>query len=105
MKQSKVAIETNSRKFWISLSLLSLAIILFYLSPLFFFGEGTLHVPVFDFLDITLPTLKILARSGMIFAPSDTIIPDMMGGLPRLSYGSEFDYMLWLLVFFAAFHG
>ncbi len=74
---------------------------LWYLSPLIFTG-GAFYVPTFDNLDSTVVWYKILAKSGMIFAANDAIIPNMMNGLPRSSYGSEFDFILWLYYFFEA---
>lgn len=57
----------------------------------------------FDNLDIIFPGLKTLVSSGSIFASSSTIIPNMMGGLPRLVYGSEFNIYVWLFYFFPPF--
>jgi len=85
--------------FWVSISFITLFL---YLFPLIYYGEN-LYIRVHDYLDITVPTLKILAHSGMIFAPSMEIVPNMMGGLPRLVYGSEFNYLLWLFFFFKPF--
>jgi len=85
--------------FWI---FISFATLILYFLPLLLYGEN-LYIRIHDNLDITVPTLKILANSGMIFANSMAIIPNMMGGLPRLVYGSEFNYLLWLFVFFKPF--
>lgn len=74
-----------------------LTIVFIYLFPLFM---EPLYVSVFDNLDSTIPSLKILAHSGKIFASNSDIIPNMMNGLPRSSYGSEFNIMLWLYYFF-----
>ena len=65
--------------------------------PLF---SSHLYISVFDNLDSTIPLLKILAHSGKIFASGNEIIPNMMNGLPRSVYGSEFNVMLWLNYFF-----
>jgi hypothetical protein len=70
-----------------------------YLYPLF---TDHLYVPVYDNLDSNVVWEKILAHSGKIFAPNDAIIPNMMNGLPRASYGSEFSLILWLYYFFDA---
>jgi hypothetical protein len=70
-----------------------------YLYPLF---TDHLYVPVYDNLDSNVVWEKILAHSGKIFASNDTIIPNMMNGLPRVSYGSEFSLILWLYYFFGA---
>lgn len=74
----------------------------FYLAPLFVYGSG-INVTQYDNLDSNVVWFKILAESGKIFAPSSEIIPNMMGGLPRLSYGSEFNLLLWMYVFFEPF--
>ena len=77
--------------------LLGLVVVLSYLIPLF---KTPLYISVFDNLDSTIPLLKILAHSGKIFADNNNIIPNMMNGLPRSTYGSEYNVMLWLYYFF-----
>jgi hypothetical protein len=89
----------NNNRFLILFSLLAM---LLYIFPLLFLGEGA-YVQVFDNLDIAIPNTKVLVHSGMLFAPSDTIIPNIMGGLPRLSYGSELNGYVWLHYFFPSF--
>ena len=79
---------------WIVISAVLLG---WYLSPLF---HHTFYVPIFDNLDSNVVWYKILAESGKIFASNDEIIPNMMNGLPRASYGGEFDLILWLYYFF-----
>ena len=81
-------------KLWSAISVLLLG---WYLSPLFY---HTFYVPIFDNLDSNVVWFKILAESGKIFAPNNAIIQNMMGGLPRSSYGSEFNLILWLYYFF-----
>lgn len=66
-----------------------------YLAPLIVYGEH-INILVFDNIDSNVVWLKILAESGLIFAPNDAVVPNMMSGLPRLSYGSEFNVLLWL---------
>ncbi len=80
----------NSNYFLIPLSLLILS---WYLSPIFF---GSFYVDRYDNLDSTIVWYKILTSSGKIFADNSSIIPNMMHGLPRLSYGSEIDPYLWI---------
>lgn len=94
-------LEINLRK-PTTVLFLSLAILVFYLSPLFIDGED-LYIMTFDNLDSNIVWLKILAQSGMLFADSNTIIPNMMGGLPRHTYGSEFNAMVWFFYFFPPF--
>ena len=73
-----------------------------YFMPYFLYGQDV-YVRVFDNLDANVVWYKVLAHSGKIFADSMAIIPNMMGGLPRLSYGSEFNVILWLYYFFDDF--
>lgn len=80
----------------------SAVVLTLYLMPLLSAGQN-LYVQPFDFLDSTVPQLKVLAQSGLIFADSLANVPNMMDGLPRLSYGSEFNYLLWLFVLFQPF--
>lgn len=87
-------IEKN--RFW---TLFSAGVLLLYLLPLVVYGEN-LYIRIHDNLDIMVPMLKILGQSGMIFSDSMAIIPNMMGGLPRLVYGSEWNYLVWLFFFF-----
>jgi len=84
------------------LFLFSILCVELYLFPLYFFGQDS-QVQSFDNLDIVFPGLKTLVSSGAIFASSDTIIPNMMGGLPRLVYGTEFNVYVWLFYFFPPF--
>ncbi len=81
-------------KLWMTLSIVLLG---WYLSPLFL---STFYVPTYDNLDSNVVWYKILAESGKTFAPNHTVIPNMMNGLPRSSYGSEFNFQLWLYYFF-----
>lgn len=76
---------------------LGLVIVIIYLIPLF---RHPLYISIFDILDSTIPQLKILAHSGKMFADNQAIIPNMMNGLPRSVYGSEFNVLLWLNYFF-----
>ena len=85
--------------FWFFISSITLTL---YLLPLLLYSEAN-YIRIHDNLDITVPMLKILAHSGMIHSGSMEIIPNMMGGLPRLVYGSEFNYLLWLFYFFEPF--
>lgn len=81
---------------------LAVAFLLFYLAPLLMYGQN-LYFQIFDNLDSVIVWMKVLAESGMIFADSNAIIPNMMGGLPRHTYGSEFNALLWLFYFFPPF--
>jgi len=82
---------------WIWL-LVACSVLVVYFIPLVLTGNG-INVLIFDNLDSNIVWFKILAESGMIFASNDAIIPNMMNGLPRFSYGSEFDVILWFYYF------
>ena len=90
----------NNKSILLSLSLLTIGL---YLSPLFIYGEN-LYILVYDNLDSSVTWFKILAESGKIFADSMDIIPNMMNGLPRLSYGSELSLIVWFYYFLEPFH-
>lgn len=74
-----------------------------YLIPLIIYGDK-LQFLAFDNLDSNVVWFKVLAESGHIFSSNDTIIPNIMHGLPRLLFGSEFDVLLWLYYFFTPIH-
>jgi hypothetical protein len=76
---------------------LALVLLGVYLFPLF---SSVIYTETFDNLDSTVIWMKLLAESGEIFSDSSAIIPNMMNGLPRISYGSEFNMLLWLYKFF-----
>jgi hypothetical protein len=92
---SKINRTLLCKRFWIFISIVVMGI---YLYPLLL---PDIHVPVYDNLDSTVIWNKILVESGKIFAPNSEIVPNMMNGLPRASYGSEFDVQLWLYYFFS----
>ena len=69
-----------------------------YVYPLF---GSPLYFQIFDNLDSTVVWTKILTESGKVFAENDATIPNMMNGLPRVSYGSEFQFSFWLYYFFS----
>lgn len=84
-----------NQKLWLGISFF---ILFLYLLPLLL---SNLHVPTYDNLDSNVIWYKILAESGKILAQNNVIIPNMMNGIPRLSYSSEFDLLLWLYYFFS----
>jgi hypothetical protein len=76
----------------------SLAIVL-CVSPLFILGENA-HIRVHDNLDSNLAWYKVLAKSGEISGPINAIIPQIINGLPRNAFGTEFNLIVWLYVLF-----
>ncbi|MGY5871682.1 MAG: DUF6044 family protein [Candidatus Thorarchaeota archaeon] len=75
--------------------IIALIIVLIDLAPYYIFGIDT-QIGVHDTYDSTVIWYEVLAESGMIFAPNDAIVPGIMNGLPRISFGSEFYAYLWL---------
>lgn len=63
-------------------------------------NNGVFYTPIFDNLDSNVVWFKILAQSKLIFAQNNALIPNMMDGLPRFTYSSEFNMLLWLYYFF-----
>jgi len=82
-----------SKKYSIIITLLLLSI---YLSPLLM---DVVYFKAFDNLDSSVVWAKILVESGKLFADSTDTIPNMMNGLPREVYGSEFHFIIWLFYF------
>lgn len=70
-------------------------LIALYLSPLMILGENA-HIRVHDNLDSNLAWYKVLANSGELVGSIDGVIPQVINGLPRNSYGSEFTLIVWL---------
>lgn len=80
----------------------SLLIVAYYLSPLVLTGED-LIIRIHDNLDSAHAKYVVLANSGAMFADSMELIPNILHGLPRLSFGSEFFVLPWLYVLFEPF--
>ncbi|WP_338787777.1 DUF6044 family protein [Metabacillus sp. FJAT-53654] len=81
------------------LIIFSLLIICIYLVPLFIFGEKA-HIRVHDNLDSNMAWYKVLSASGQIHGPKNAIIPQVINGLPRNAYGTEFSLIVWLYSIF-----
>lgn len=75
----------------------ALALVALYLAPLVVMGEDA-YVLIHDNLDSNVLWYRILADSGLIFAPNEAIIPNLLGGVPRSAFGSEWNLQLWLYV-------
>mgnify|MGYP001336728745 CR=1 FL=1 len=77
----------------------SLLAIALYVSPYFVLGEDA-HMRVHDNLDSNIAWYKVLARSGELFGPVDGVIPQIINGLPRNAFGTEFSGIVWLHALF-----
>jgi hypothetical protein len=72
---------------------------LMYVSPWLLLGDSS-YVLIHDNLDSNVLWFKTLIEDGHIFSNNLTVIENFMGGTPRLSFGSEFNVILWLYYFF-----
>jgi len=83
----------KNKYFFISASLLIL-----YIIPWIVLGQNS-YILIHDNLDSNVVWFKTLAESGKIFASTSAIIDSFMNA-PRGSFGSEFNFILWLYYFF-----
>src|SRR3954466_15733911 len=81
------------------LILFALVVIAVYLSPLFIFQENA-HIRVHDNLDSNLAWYKVLARSGQMFGDVNAVVPQIINGVPRNAFGTEYSIILWLYALF-----
>lgn len=84
------------------LVVIALSAVILHLSPYVIFGQNVL-IGVHDTFDSNVVWYKVLTESGMLFAGPNEIVPIIMDGLPRVSYGSEFNMFIWLFYFFDPF--
>ena len=85
--------ETFSREK--KLIFFSFIYIFIFTAPLLLLG-GNAHIRIHDNLDSNIAWYKVLADSGQITGPLNAKIPQMMNGLPRNSFSSEFSLIVWL---------
>ena len=70
-------------------------LLVLYLSPLFILGENA-HMRVHDNLDSNIAWYKTLKNSGQLFGDINSVVPQVINGLPRNTYGTEFSGIEWL---------
>lgn len=70
-----------------------------FLSPLFILGENA-HFRVHDNMDSNIAWYKVLHRSGQLFGPVNGTLPQIINGLPRNAFGTEFSGIQWLYTVF-----
>ncbi|ADI26991.1 DUF6044 family protein [Geobacillus sp. C56-T3] len=85
------------------LLLFSFVAIALYVSPYFVLGEDA-HMRVHDNLDSNIAWYKVLTRSGELFGPVDGVIPQIINGLPRNAFGTEFSGIVWLHALFPSIY-
>lgn len=88
--KSWTALSQEKKHFWIAFFLLVL-----YVSPLYILGENA-HIRVHDNLDSNIAWYKVLKESGQLFGSIDAVIPQIINGLPRNAFGTEFSGIQWL---------
>lgn len=81
------------------LLLIALLILVAYLSPLFILQENA-HIRVHDNLDSNIAWYKVLAKSGTMFGTLNAVVPQIINGLPRNAFGTEYSGIVWLYVLF-----
>lgn len=96
MRCENVYTEIKKERRLILFALLVLAI---YLSPLFILQENA-HIRVHDNLDSNLAWYKVLAESGEMFGALESTIPQIINGVPRNTFGTEYSIIVWLHAFF-----
>ncbi|WHX99804.1 DUF6044 family protein [Neobacillus sp. DY30] len=79
--------------------LFAVLILTIYLSPLFILQENA-HIRVHDNLDSNLAWYKVLAKSGQMFGEVNAVIPQIINGVPRNAFGTEFSIIVWLYALF-----
>ncbi len=83
-------LSPEKKHLWFAFCLLFL-----YVSPLFILGENA-HIRVHDNLDSNIAWYKVLKNSGQLFGAVDANIPQVINGLPRNAFGTEFSGIEWL---------
>jgi len=74
---------------------IALIIIALFVSPLFILGENA-HIRVHDNLDSNISWYKVLKESGQLFGSIHAVIPQIINGLPRNAFGTEYSGIQWL---------
>ncbi|MDF2904201.1 MAG: hypothetical protein K0S25_1839, partial [Bacillus sp. (in: firmicutes)] len=75
--------------------LISVLMIVINLLPLFLLGENA-HIRVHDNLDSNIAWYRVLINSGEMFGSLHSTIPQIINGLPRSAFGTEFSGIVWL---------
>jgi hypothetical protein len=81
------------------LLIIAFVVIVLCVSPLFILGENA-HIRVHDNLDSNLAWYRVLTESGQILGPINATIPQIINGLPRNAFGTEFSLIVWLYALF-----
>ncbi|MFO6495762.1 MULTISPECIES: DUF6044 family protein [Bacillus] len=79
--------------------LIAFTVILLYVLPLYILNENA-HIRVHDNLDSNIAWYKVLAESGQMLGGVKAVIPQIINGLPRDAYGTEWSGIVWLHALF-----
>ncbi|MCQ6279382.1 DUF6044 family protein [Bacillus sp. EB600] len=74
-------------------------LLILYVSPLFILGENA-HIRIHDNLDSNIAWYKVLKNSDQLFGDINAVIPQIINGLPRNAFGTEFSGIQWLYQLF-----
>ncbi|GER67786.1 DUF6044 family protein [Weizmannia acidilactici] len=85
----------EKKALWVAVIILAV-----YLSPMYILG-GNMHIRVHDNLDSNIAWYRVLDRSGELFGPLNATIPQIINGLPRNAFGTEFSGIQWLYALFS----
>jgi Protein of unknown function (DUF6044) len=99
LKDGKVVISMMDR--WTKETkyiILASALLAIYLAPMFIFGEDS-HIRLHDNLDSNIAWYKVLKDNQQLFGPIDDTIAQIINGLPRNAFGTEFSGIQWLHYF------
>ncbi|MDM5339998.1 DUF6044 family protein [Fictibacillus enclensis] len=94
-------------KYWSDLQpekkhlILAWALLLIFMSPPFILGEDA-HIRVHDNMDSNIAWYNVLKESGQLFGPMDSVIPQIINGLPRNAFGTEFSLIQWFHNWFSS---
>ncbi|WP_226037907.1 DUF6044 family protein [Aquibacillus saliphilus] len=72
-----------------------ISLLVLFLSPLYLLGEDA-HIRIHDNMDSNLAWYKVLIESGQVFGDVGSTIPQVINGLPRNAFGTEFSGIVWL---------
>ncbi|MED1741256.1 DUF6044 family protein [Bacillus swezeyi] len=78
---------------------IAFTVILLYVLPLYILNENA-HIRVHDNLDSNIAWYKVLAESGQLLGGVKAVIPQIINGLPRDAYGTEWSGIVWLHALF-----
>lgn len=90
-------IKTDGRFLVVGLGIVALAVV-----PYWVLGPDA-AVNIMDTLNINMAWYKVLADTGLQFAPPDTPIGPFMHGMPRVGFGSGWNLLLWLVTWLGPF--